>query len=156
MENDTLKIAEIKIEEENVPEGNYTNIHVRFIGIPENEIIYNGNWVEYMYEANQICDIPIGFSDNILKADCGGVPNICRVSQKKKYYCSCLYPGGVQGTGECNIHPTYSDYQCDNCNCTKDASCKVGSSSLGNGEDEIIEFGILIVKASNFVIVDKL
>ncbi len=161
MENDILKIAECKIEAIDIPEGNYTDPHIRFIGIPEGDVKYDGTSVEYTLEPNEICEIPIGFSENFLESKgCPGLPNIVNSSRTKKYFCSCLYDSGVSGRGKCNIKKScVNSYLCNNCDCLLDARCFLKNKDLATGGVlGNIEFGVLNVKARSFriLIVEEL
>jgi len=154
LENETLKISESKIKATDIPEGNLTGSQLRINGIPTEDIYYNGQWVEFGVEANSMCEIPVGFSENLSNSKelSASSPTILSKSKKMKYYCDCK--GDI---GECGIKPTYAGngtvwYECTKLSCTK---CRLNPTSAKE-ENVNIPFGVIYTKAKQFVIVDKL
>jgi len=162
IENEILLIAECKIKAIDVPEGCYTKPSVGFIGIPNNDLIFNGDTLEYTFIENTMCEIPIGFSDLPLKSNLPGYPKIYSGNHTKCYYCYChnrVY--NVNGEGKCEItHISDNNSSCKDCGCkatNSDCRCVLGTCIKNSGDfTEILPFGVLYVKMNNFNVVSKL
>ncbi len=175
LEDETLLIAETKIKTTDVPDGESIKPYLTFMGIPVEDIYYNGQWVEYKYTENTICEIPIGFSDYKSGKEnqpCeNGVPRQLGNNGKTIYSCGCklISNTNIAGTGSCKVERRLSDktkYDCNTCDCKVDYKCYLESNdyimptSGKGGKTEntknIFVHGLITVKAKNFKMVDKI
>ena len=164
MENDTLKIAECKIKITDVPDGCLNEPNVGIIGIPNSDIISKDNSIEYTLKFT-MCSIPIGFSDNSTKSNqpCDGAISMLNKDRTMKWFCNCRnIVSNTDGSGTCLVNKTAGNsYTCSDCSCRSnngDQRCKIAHDpypETGGGACSL-EHGMLLVKATNYLIVTKL